>query len=66
MKRKKNLLIESAIKEKLGTSKNYCAHFNADPTNHKRRLYEYINKLEKWLGPLDLEICIKKRSKNEL
>lgn len=51
-------MIEKAIKQKFGTSKAYCESIGKDPTNHKRRLKKYIQKVNEWLEPLGLKAKI--------
>ena len=51
-------MIEKQIKKRFGTWAAFCSNIGHDKSNFKRKLFSNINKINNWLGPLDLEIKI--------
>ncbi len=58
-------MIDEIVKKEFGSWKAFCEATGQDSTNFKRKLLANIEKLNKWLEPLDLEVqIINKREKH--
>lgn len=57
-------MIEEEIKRHFGSWTAFCLKFGYDKSNFKRKLYQNLEKLNKWLEPLELEIKIVKKDSN--
>jgi hypothetical protein len=55
-------MIDKEIKESGHTWKSLSELIGENPSNFKRKLIQNVEKLNKWLEPLNLEIQIKRKS----
>ena len=51
-------MINKQVKERFGTWTAFCEHMGEDLTNFRRKIFSNIERLNKWLLPLGLEIKI--------
>jgi hypothetical protein len=55
-------MIDKQLKESGHTWKSYSECLDENPSNFKRKLLWNIDKINRWLSPLNLEIVIRKKS----
>lgn len=55
-------MIDSEIKRQFGSWAAFCLKFGHDRTNFKRKLMQNIERINKWLEPLNLEVKIVEKS----
>ena len=58
-------MIDEQIKKQFGSWTAFCTKYGHDHKNFKRKLFANINKLNKWLEPLgiELQIVLKKQKR---
>ena len=57
----KEIMLEKYLKEYDQTWKSYSDLLGENPSNFKRKLIWNIDKINKWLSPLNLEIVIRQK-----
>jgi hypothetical protein len=55
-------MIDKEIKKSGHTWKSYSELLGENPSNFKRKLIWNIDKINRWLSPLNLEIIIRQKS----
>ncbi len=56
-------MLDEHLKRKNLTWRKYSEDLNQNPSNFKRKITQTIERLNKWLEPLGLEVGIKKKKK---
>jgi hypothetical protein len=57
-------MLDRKIKESGYTWKSYSEFLGENPSNFKRKLIQNIDKINKWLDPLNLQIQIAPKSES--
>ena len=58
---KNEIMIEKELKKLSYTWKSYSEILGENPTNFKRKLFWNIDKINRWLSPLNLELVIRSK-----
>jgi hypothetical protein len=56
------LMIDKKIKNSNHTWKSYSELLGENPSNFKRKLFWNIDKINRWLSPLNLELVIREKN----
>jgi hypothetical protein len=58
---KDEIMIEKELKKLCYTWKSYSEILGENPSNFKRKLFWNIDKINRWLSPLNLELVIREK-----